>query len=879
VSQDPRAASRRAGAAYTPGLQAPPAASPAPVGESAPSRSATVRRRIRRIARGVALGAAALAAFGVGVSVLGVVLLPRTDVAVRRDSAVVVREITGLYPVTVARVLEPHDVQAIAAAVRASRGPVSIGGGRYSMGGQTAAPGGLQVDMRAYHGVVSLDTARRVVVVRAGTTWRELQQAIDPHGLAVKIMQTYDNFTVGGALGVNAHGRYMGQGPLVRSVRGVTLVLADGSIVHASRTEHPELFRAVAGGYGAIGVVTEVELDLAENTRVKRASTVMPVADYLPWFRAHARTDSALVFHNADIYPPAFTTLRATSYATTHDSLTELERLQDPQQNSALRRGVYALMAGSDAGKEVRQHVIDPIMLSGDHVSWRNWEASYDVSELEPRSRAHDTYVLQEYFLPVDSLPRFVPRMATVFRKHGVDVVNVSIRPALPDTDSFLSWAPTESFAYVVYYRQGTTPEARRAVGRWTREMVDTVLASGGRWYLPYQPHATRAQFLRGYPGAAELFAVKRRVDPTSKFTNVLWDVYTPDTGSRAPSIVAGRMPAVLQGEARQQLDARPRNYRDESAEYLTHAEWDLVYTSEAYARWLASGRRPSAFPYVRSVGSFWRSYRATWDAATVRSEVPVGTHVMLGVIGLSTAVEYGLKAVYENTVGRAAEWTEPAQELPEERYAARVAADYAALIAERGWYEFPFARALHGLWTEVPLTGPGMVRKWERRLALSGEYGVKAAYASLIGLGTSGAYEPDDLTRELVVAGWADSVARDPGLSALTPVATLDRGYTVLRVPRYTPYRDALLALAAHHRSVRVAEVSGNDVVTITGLAPAGWVASARARVVTAYPALDDATRRRVLLAVPARDLLDVLATERGLGAAGLAVDHVYDY
>lgn len=73
----------------------------------------------------------------------------------------------------------------------------------------------------------------------------------------------------------------------------------------------------------------------------------------------------------------------------------------------------------------------------GDHVTWRNWEASYDVSELEPRSRAHDTYVLQEYFLPVDSLAAFVPRMAKVFRKHDADVVNVSIRHALPDTGSF----------------------------------------------------------------------------------------------------------------------------------------------------------------------------------------------------------------------------------------------------------------------------------------------------------------------------------------------------------------------------------------------------------------------------------------------------------
>ena len=147
-----------------------------------------------------------------------------------------------------ARVITPRSVEEISAAVQASPGPISIGGGRYSMGGQTATPNGLQLDMREFRGVVSIDTAQRIVTVRSGTRWRELQQVLDTLGLAVKIMQTYNTFTVGGALSVNAHGRYIGQGPLIRSVREITLVLADGSVVTASPTQHPELFFGAVGG-------------------------------------------------------------------------------------------------------------------------------------------------------------------------------------------------------------------------------------------------------------------------------------------------------------------------------------------------------------------------------------------------------------------------------------------------------------------------------------------------------------------------------------------------------------------------------------------------------------------------------------------------------
>ena len=54
------------------------------------------------------------------------------------------------------------------------------------------------------------------------------------------------------------------------------------------------------------------------------------------------------------------------------------------------------------------------------------------------------------------------------------------------------------------------------------------VLSVGGTYYLPYQPHATPAQFSRAYRRSGEFFALKRRLDPGDKFRNNLWDHYDP---------------------------------------------------------------------------------------------------------------------------------------------------------------------------------------------------------------------------------------------------------------------------------------------------------------------------------------------------------------
>ncbi len=116
--------------------------------------------------------------------------------------------------------------------------------------------------------------------------------------------------------------------------------------------------------------------------------------------------------------------------------------------------------------------------------------------------------------------------MSDVLRRHHVNVINVSIRHANADPGTLLAWARSEVFAFVIYYKQGTNAAAREKVGIWTRELVDAVLSVDGTYYLPYQIHATREQFLRAYPRAPEFFALKRRLDPTNKFRNKLWDAY-----------------------------------------------------------------------------------------------------------------------------------------------------------------------------------------------------------------------------------------------------------------------------------------------------------------------------------------------------------------
>lgn len=437
-----------------------------------------------------------------------------------------VENVTRLYTVEVARIETPADTEAVVRALRDWPGKVAIGGGRFSMGGQIAIAGGLHLDMRHMKKVVWLRADERRVRVQAGITWRDLQDVLDKHDLSVRTMQSYSNFTVGGSVSVNVHGRYVGHGPVGYSVRALQLVLADGRVVEANRQEHTELLRAALGGYGAIGVITEVELDLDDNTRMERRIEAVPLADYPKFFAAKVLSDRSSVMHNADLLPPRFDAPMAITWRRTDKPLTRTQRLVPRGQAYKLERHALWALTELPLAGSLREPATEVVRRTRPVVAWRNREASLDVAALEPESRRVTTYVLDEFFVPPRHFEPFVREMGRILRAHRVAAVNVSIRHSPADTVALLPWAREEVFSFVLFYKQGVDAKAQRAVGEWTRELIDATLRHEGRYYLPYQLHATREQFERAYPEVAQLRQLKARVDPQGRLSNSLWQKY-----------------------------------------------------------------------------------------------------------------------------------------------------------------------------------------------------------------------------------------------------------------------------------------------------------------------------------------------------------------
>jgi len=317
-----------------------------------------------------------------------------------------------------------------------------------------------------------------------------------------------------------------------------------------------------------------------------------------------------------------------------------------------------------------------------------------------------------------------------------------------------------------------------------------------------------------------------------------------------------------------------PEDRRAPDQTFLTFPEWFLVHSPAEYARYLSRGEPPSAFPLFAHIGQFWHGYAAV-NGEVSRFPFNGGYHLMVMVIGTSTTVEYAVKGVYEHTIGRLAEATVGGDvPVPEERLGADYAQAYVDFIRIEPWYKFDFLAPLRKLWAELPLMGPNLIRRWERRFALSTELLVKEGYARLIKLGSQSVYDAPKPTTAIVL----DRSPAPDAAAYAEYVAKPTTGPEILAtVPRYEPFTAYSRWLAA--QGVDFREIAGNDgEILVSLLVPTGWMASAPARTLFEQPILTRPGQKRVVLTVRVPQLAALLRSF-GEKRGGVIVEHIYDF
>jgi len=211
-------------------------------------------------------------------------------------------------PALIARCISTDDVIRAVNFARQESLLVSIRGTGHNVAGFAVCDDGLMIDLSSMKGI-EIDAPSRKFRAEGGCTWGEVNDALQPHGLAATggfvSVTGVSGLTLGGGLGwlVRKHGLALD------NLLSAKVVLADGRLVTASAQENDDLFWAIRGGGGNFGVVTSFEFQAHPVGEVLAGIVLHPAkaaADAIRrWRDLEAKapdesTQGALLFHMPD---------------------------------------------------------------------------------------------------------------------------------------------------------------------------------------------------------------------------------------------------------------------------------------------------------------------------------------------------------------------------------------------------------------------------------------------------------------------------------------------------------------------------------------------------------------------------------------------------
>lgn len=440
---------------------------------------------------------------------------------------------TGLLPEHVEQVIKVRnhtELQKIVKQANKNGQRISIAGLQHSQGGHTYYKNGVVLDMRIFNKVLEINEQEKTIRIESGATWEDVQEAITPYGLALKVTQSQSIFSIGGSLSVNAHGRDIRFGPMAGTVKEMTLLTPTGEIEKVTRDNSEEWMKYVFGGYGLFGVILDVTLELTKNDVYTIHTEELKTDEYESYFNNlldHHNT--AMHYARVSVAPSSFLEEMYVinyNYTGKQDYKTPLKKEQ------GARLSKLALDVGRKGGFlenlfwETQKIYIDSI---DGHTITRN-NAMRSESTFMEFTKPGRVEVLQEFFIPVDSYEEYINDVKQLLspndKNDDFKVHNITIRYAARDNLTSLNYAKEDMLGLVILIQHGLKEKEIANAEAIIQDWTSLTIEHEGTYYLPYYRYQTKEQFMKSYPEWEKFREEKLRRDPNEVFQNLFYDYY-----------------------------------------------------------------------------------------------------------------------------------------------------------------------------------------------------------------------------------------------------------------------------------------------------------------------------------------------------------------
>ena len=364
------------------------------------------------------------------------------------------------------------------------------------------------LDLDGFQGIEEVDALTHDVTFRAGTRLWQVPDLLEPFGLALENMGDIDRQSIAGAISTGTHGTGLKFTGFSGAVTALRLMLADGTQVRASATEHSELFQAARAGLGALGVITHVRLRCVPYYMMHAAETIEAIEPLTESFIERVALEDHLEFF---WFPGTGNAQVKTNTRLPGDTPAKAPGKLTAWMNDELLSNC-GLQAICSAGAAMPRMIPRLNGFASRVLSDRSYTASWNQTFISPR---RVKFTEMEYALPLENFAAAFAELRRYFTTRPAPVVfPLEVRTTAGD-DTWLGTASGRNSVYIAVHRY-----IRDRVPQYFPEMESILRSHGGRPHWGKQ-HTLRAPDLAQlYPRFQDFRAVRQQVDPQGLFVN-----------------------------------------------------------------------------------------------------------------------------------------------------------------------------------------------------------------------------------------------------------------------------------------------------------------------------------------------------------------------
>jgi decaprenylphospho-beta-D-ribofuranose 2-oxidase len=369
---------------------------------------------------------------------------------------------------------------------------------------------------------IAWEESTGILECQSGTSLEEIITTFGPKGWLPMICPGTKFVTIGGAIANDIHGKaHHIDGSFVNCVLSFTILLADGSVLTASRTENEDLFWANFGGLGLLGVIltTKIKLRKIETTYFKQQSVVIKDLDHM--LESLEKYDHEYNYSVAWIDALAKGKKLGSGVLTLGNAarLAELpEKLKsDPLKLHSAGKLAVPFFFPSFALNGLTVRVLNKVIAfvqnsSKEFVHYEKFFFPLDAINNWNKGYGKRGFVQYQFVIPEENGRKNLQEILEMIAGSGcTPFLNVFKR--MGDGQGILSF-PFKGYTLAIDF-----PVSKQLL-EFTPKLDAKVLAAGGRLYLGKDGLLNEAMFKAMYPQYNEWLAVKKKYDPTGEFSS-----------------------------------------------------------------------------------------------------------------------------------------------------------------------------------------------------------------------------------------------------------------------------------------------------------------------------------------------------------------------